>query len=188
MTAYILGKHESVLNYSHINWSEKESYGLNEAAQVMNTKYGFTGHESLVYFYGVHQIPFVFTSKSFEYNEINHPLIIDKIKSLILKKVLNSIKESDISLRFYLSAAKNNEDIQYPNYWSILHLAIFYLIKKGYNNIELIGCNNTKGDIPKYGSNTSEEKLKYVNYHTQKIINLAKELNINIIRHEKETI
>jgi hypothetical protein len=56
-------------------------------------------------------------------------LAVDTIKQLYTSIAFTWVHESDEILLKYIEAAIAQKDISYPNYWTILHLAIFYCLK-----------------------------------------------------------
>jgi hypothetical protein len=169
--AYIIGKHENAGMFSGIDWSKYDSFGLNHAAKILKTKYGFTGHKVVEDYYIENEIPYIATSPLFE--EIEPSSNIDYIKQMYTGISFSFVNESDNALQGYIDAAIDKKDIKYPNYFTVLHLAIFYCLKRGYKEIVLIGCANKNGDIGSVESNTNEKTLQYQRYHTDAIIRLS---------------
>jgi len=108
-----------------------------------------------------------------------------KRRSLYYKEITQTqtdTREYDYSaldIEPFIRAAIEKQDTDYPNYWTTLHPAIFYCIKKGFTKIYLAGCNNTPGKI----KDASEPlNLAYMKRHTDRIINVAKKHSIQIIQ------
>jgi hypothetical protein len=99
-------------------------------------------------------------------------LAVDTIKQLYTSIAFTWVHESDEILLKYIEAAIAQKDISYPNYWTILHLAIFYCLKH-YDEIVLIVCANIKGDLGAVGSNSSPKHQDYQRYHTDRLIELS---------------
>jgi hypothetical protein len=169
-TAYIIGKHENAAYFSGIDWKKYDSYGLNEAALLLKTKWGFTGHEHIESKYIDVGVNYICTKPTFENTQPR--LSCDTIKQIPPPKCFIFENESDEILSKYIKAAITQKDIPYPNYWTILHLAIFYCLKH-YDEIALIGCANKKGDLGGVGSNSSEKHQDYQRYHTDRLIELS---------------
>jgi hypothetical protein len=176
-TAYILGKGASLSDHLHIDWSSKVSYGLNEAAVVANTQYGFTGHEKKIDFYEENAKKYVLAYPTFEFNYLKPPLAVDFINNYAPDVYYTLTNERKEFIDFQVDLAANGIDYRFRQYGTILHLAIFYLILKGHKKINLIGCRGECNSIPPY-VNTGNRK--YQRHHTDLIIESAKRHNINI--------
>ena len=169
-TAYIIGKHENAAYFSAIDWKKYDSYGLNEAAMLLKTKWGFTGHQHIESKYIDLGVNYICTKPTFENTQPR--LSFDTIKQLYTSIAFTWVYESDEVLLKYIKAAIAQKDIAYPNYWTILHPAIFYCLKH-YDEIVLIGCANKKGDLGAVGSNSSAKHQDYQRYHTDRLIKLS---------------
>jgi len=168
--AYIIGKHENAAFFSCIDWSKYDSYGLNHAALQLKTKYGFTGHAKIEKLFIKQKKQYISTFPMFEGVNPNKP--IDSIRQYHPKIASDFANESDEILKMFIDSAIQEKDFVYPQYWTILHCAIFYCLKH-YDEIVLIGCANTKGDLQPFGSNASDRHLNYQRYHTDKLIELS---------------
>lgn len=165
------------------------SIGLNHIAFEFNTKYAFTGHKAVYEYYLENKIS---KDKIILINPLaEEESIIDTFDYIEYdindRNVFtyNYVYRDNKHFRHFLEAAINNESIPYPNYFSVLASAIYYLIKNKYNNIVLAGCNGDRervGNWEHLDENPNEKMIKYRIFHQTKLIQIAKEYNINIIQ------
>lgn len=173
---YIIGKHPRGQKYrKYRRWKNVESIGLNDAAYLYGTKYAMTGHDEslkLLYQHG-------FTDNIFVINPPFDPVFE-------LKYPAKSIRYSGISdkqnypyelVRQMVLDAIEKKDRPYYDFWTILHPCICLVIKDGAKEITLIGCNLTKGHLPKMEDG---KMLEYALYHTTLMVKACRELGVKV--------
>jgi hypothetical protein len=156
-----------------------ESFGLNRAAITHKTKYAFAGHDDNLMEYerlGMFNVvtidPTFEGSPRWKFPHCGH------IQQAVPGSVFDMQEQRDSTILTMIQHAQRNEDVEYPNYWTILHLCIFYVIKLGFTEIDLVGC---QCDYEKYEHNSYDaEKAPYMRLHTEKIIRLAATCGITI--------
>ena len=127
-------------------FDKKNSIGLNHAALWYNTEYAMTGHEWIY--------------RQFLEAKLTKIILIDPLFEGKTLKSYDSIgydmdesRNPDNSVKScekYVKSAIRGENIQYPNRLSILHLALFYVLKKGAKEVELLGCANNYNQFREY--------------------------------------
>lgn len=178
MIRHILGKHQSMNEFSDIDFSELDSVGLNEAAIIFNTRYAMTGHGCIMPKYEGRKI--IVTYPSFEGEDFrNHEGVIDYIWQGVPSHIMLREPESVGSIQDVMLCAINKVERAYPNYWTVLHLGIFHAIFKGYRRIFVYGCNHEQGSVNGYEEGRYYE---YMETHTEKIIKAGKALGVEIVR------
>lgn len=178
MIRHIIGKHSSAQEFIDLNWRELDGVGLNDAAVIFNTRYAMTGHGDIMPILAGRQI--IVTYPSFENEDFrNSPGVIDHIRQGVPQHVMLREPESQASIEDVMLCAINGVDRAYPNYWTVLHLAIFHAILRGYRRIFVYGCNHETGCLPGYQEGRYYE---YIEQHTLKIIEAGAKLGIEIVR------
>jgi hypothetical protein len=137
---------------------------------LLKTKWGFTGHQHIESKYIDNGVNYIATKPLFENTQPR--LAVDTIKQSPPQKCFIFENESDEILLKYIDSAIAQKDIAYPNYWTILHPAIFYCLKH-YDEIVLIGCANKKGTLGGSYSNEEVKTQDYQRYHTDRLIKLS---------------
>jgi len=126
------------------NFPYKDSYGLNQAALWHRTEFGFSGHKPITDEYKAHRgVQFITIDPCFELKHIENAYDY-------IKWDAHETRSYDCSVEYclkYVKSAINGEDIAYPNRLTILHMALFYVLKKGYKDIDLIGCANNYDEL-----------------------------------------
>lgn len=192
-TAYIIGKHESVKGFANLIPCLNNTYGINHAALWYNTQFAFTGHEEIfkLFFEGGEYSPvphdhIIVAQPFFEGTKAHLSQYAASIKQNSNEDVHKYVDLTDGELRYHmLNAFQKNINFYFPNYWTSLHLLIFYLIWHGFNEIHIMGCNLEVCDTL---SNLTQEQCEYAKRHTTRMINIAHEMGINICWHESRTM
>jgi len=191
--AYIVGS--SPFGTLPFNAKETECIGLNVASIDYNTKYAIAGHEINMNEFkraGLDNVIAVLPSFDAVPTTIKYT---DYIKHSSPNEVYCLQEVSDDFIEEKIISAINNEDCEYPNFMTVLHLAIFYWIKKGYRKIELHKCNldwliamhdeteTLHKRITDYNAtwvDTATKQQPYMIYHTEKMIRIALKHGIEI--------
>lgn len=181
MKAYIIGS--SLSGIVGIDCQNTECYGLNWAAINHKTKYAFSGHNTILDEFkrlGIKNV--IGCDPTFENSSIQNYQTIDSIKQGVPQSVFDLIDQDDKEVKKMIFNAVSGVECAYPNYWTVLHLAIFYLIKKGFKEIDLICCHNDYEKYPttKYEIEYHRTRAPYMRTHTGKIVELAKDYDIKI--------
>jgi len=174
--AYIIGKNQSAKQHINFNPADVDSFGLNQAAIWYNTKWAITGHESVyneLIKAGLGNI--ILPDPLFEGKSINNLVHIDSIRHKKGFYALNFQETPDHEIEYLIANAAEGRDIHYDNYYTILHICLYYCIKKGYREIDLFGCNNTYPEKP-----SDKHLADYMRLHTGKMIEIAKKYAITI--------
>lgn len=182
---YIIGKNISAATFPKDFFKDKTTIGLNHAATIFNTTYGFTGHTWEVKNYDLAGYPLekrIYTNPLFEktiaeggfsyINQRENPSI-DRLE----------LQPDDVIIENIEDALSGAVECDFDNFWTILHLAIFWCIQRGHRDIRLIGCNNTYGSIHK----DDMRHHHFVRYHTDRIIELSAERGVNITKYRDYT-
>ena len=181
---YILGKNKTIDTFPKDYFEGKVTLGLNHQAVKFNTSLGITGHDHVIDFWNESEYPerrWIVTDPTFEGR--NHLGALRRINQKVKPEVMNLEKQSDEDIFENIANALSGcHNCRYDNYWTILHLAIFWSIRQGFDKINLIGCNNTKGVSGDY---TEMQNIEYAKYHTERIIELADQVGIEIIWHKE---
>jgi len=173
---YILGKHPRGQKYRrYCNWQQVESIGLNDAAYIYGTKWAMTGHdESLQILYNKG-----FTSNVVVINPPFDSCFELKYDSPFIRYAGICDKQNHPYelVRQMVADAIAKADRPYHDFWTILHPCICYVLKEGATQITLIGCNLTKGHLPKM-----EEGIRhdYALHHTELMVRACRELGIKV--------
>lgn len=186
---FIIGKHESVQQFSDTNWKQFESYGINQAAHWYNTKYAFTAHQEA--------FQYLCTCVNFKNLVIGYPMYegakINDNEFGFFRHVLRQNPGEDVykhvpltngELKHHLLKALNKDETFYfPNYWTSLHLCIFHMIWFGYTRIHLIGCN-MEGDFWP----DQPQSREYAIDHTTRLMAEAQTIGIEILWHKSRNL
>lgn len=173
---YIIGKHPRGQHYKDFqDWKAVESIGLNEAAYLYGTKLAITGHNAVLqklYENGystniiIPDAPFdAFMDIKHECLTIKHAGISDKHNhpyKLIKQMVADAIAK---------------KDRPYFDFWTVLHLAISYVLIEGAKEITLIGCNLTTGVLP---GMLPGKNINYALHHTNLIVLACRQYGIKV--------
>jgi len=173
---YIIGKHPRGLEYKGLaDWPNVNSIGLNDASYIYGTKYAMTGHwDSLEFIYqNGYTTNVIIPDTPFEdCIDIKYPAfrighaLIDTTKDQPYRLVLQMVKD-----------AIKKKDRRYFQFWTILHLAICYVLIQGAKEITLIGCNQTDGTL--YGM-LPGERMDYQYRHTVMMLKACKQNRIKV--------
>ena len=129
-------------------WEKKNSFGLNRAAIDYQTEFAFTGHEEWIQKYRELRMKNVIAIDPLFENI--HVEAIDYIKY-----DMGEARNPEMGVEYcreWVQRAIRKEDIGYHNRLSILHMAMFYVIKKGFKQIDIIGCANNYDKINGYNA------------------------------------
>lgn len=173
---YIIGKHPRGQHYKRFrNWKDVKSIGLNEAAYIYGTKYAMTGHNSVL-------------QKLYENGYTTNVIIPDAPFDpfMDIKHECLTIKHAGISdkhnhpyelIREMVADAIAKKDRPYFDFWTVLHLAISYVLIEGAKEITLIGCNQTPGFLP---GMLPGKRIDYALHHTELMVDACRELGIKV--------
>lgn len=185
---WILGKHPSILEWPRNFFLGKDSIGLNSIPG-----YGFqvdrvmTGHIDNLKIYKEKGIPrrkWILVRPMFDAHTIgssgywinwNRHRKPHQHVDLTPDEILTYLKRAR---HCFLNGNKNGH---FPNFWSVLHLAIFFAITEGSSTIHLAGCNNEPGRLQ--GASTFNHS-DYARRHTQMLIDAAPQVGVKIHWHK----
>lgn len=167
----IIGKHpnapKQLAELNHLD--AYNSIGLNEAAALFRTRYAITGHGSVLdrlHANGVQAEQIIGVLSPFDPLQIwqgSTPRIGDFIRHDWQPEF------SQEQMDAMVQAARENRDINYGQWWSVLHLAVFYALKKGAQGITIIGCDHTPGTLPGMVKG-AEEHFDMLRRHTEMLV------------------
>ncbi|MFA6260384.1 MAG: hypothetical protein WC760_02880 [Bacteroidia bacterium] len=160
------------------------SYGLNYAASKRNTQFAFTGHQK-VYDTYIHLgiLDIIGIDPTFEGRKF--PDLLDVIR-FDPHQAHNYDCSEDYAMR-YVIAAIAGEDIAYPNRMTILHLAMFYCLKKGYTEIDLLACANNYDELGSISQDHERGNAPYMRAFTGAIVACAARCGVKINWIKQET-
>lgn len=179
----VIGKNPKVVNHlAALNWPEVicNSIGLNEAATLFATDYAITGHGKVhktLIENGIKPNQIIVPLSPFDAVQLyegNRAMFGDFIRH---DWVSDAVDMPFSEMERYVQAAIAKNDIPYPQFWSVLHLAIFYAIKNGAEIITIAGCNHTKGVLHGMLAG-ADDKNDYLYRHTSLLVDACNENGI----------
>ena len=175
-TTTIIGKHHSA--YQYLRRVSGTTIGLNQAALAFHTDFAISGHDVVIDMFkltGVFPERTIACYPSFEGTNHRTP---HWIKSGQFRE---TIELKDLPLEwienFVISAVKNDTKALYPNFGSILHLAMFYAVSHGATKLILIGVDNTPSASAMYPDMIHHD---YVRKHTAILVELFQKHGIDV--------
>lgn len=198
--AVVIGKNKTIETYPRDFHKNLKSMviGMNDVFVDLDTEYGFAGHDVSINRY-------ISQMKNIDNVIIVNPTF-EGTKWKIFKKTIDNkiyaageldadiyrlISKSDEHLHYYINAAKNKENIPYPNYNTVLFNVLYWLIKNDTYKVYLCGCN-LLGEWTDTISHASvgevvRNSFAYARQHLDRFILIAKEYGIEIILCEDYT-
>lgn len=184
----ILGKHPSILTFPKDFFKDKITMGLNHAAIMFDTTFAFTGHDNVLEDYkeaGINNNKIITWCPTVE-NSVNSFygdcifMPTDKNGKFEVNSYLKNLELTPEWLVELIvdKAISGDKTFPYTNWGTCLHCAIFYCLFNGHKEINLYGCNNTKGTIE--GFNDNDINVDYWKYHTDLIIKICNNKGIKI--------
>lgn len=143
----IVGKNKSILSYPFNFFARRHSIGINQAASLFNTQFGFSAHKSVIKELREHFPDGRLKGITFAAKEI--PCDIGHVDGLF-----EYIKYDPLPLdQGYVStcvehALAGDKDFGYRMHSTSLHLLMFWAIYSGYKVVNLMGCNNNPQCLP----------------------------------------
>jgi hypothetical protein len=173
---YIIGKHPRGLEYKGLaDWQNVNSIGLNDASYLYGTKYAMTGHKKPLesIYENAYTTNVIIPDTPFCKDiQIIHPAIRIRHGHIETSKdqpyhVVKRMVEDAIKKR----------NRKYFQFWTILHLAICYVLMQGAKEITLIGSNQTNGTLP---GMLPGAKMDYQRRHTEMMVKACREFGIKV--------
>jgi hypothetical protein len=176
MTTTIIGKHPSA--YQHLHLVSGQTIGLNQAALAFKTDFAMSGHDVVIDMFkltGFFPERTIACYPSFEGTNHRTPHWIKN------GQYRQTIERKDLPLEwienFVISAVNRDHKALYPNFWSILHLAMFYAVSNGATKLILIGVDNTPSGSEMYPDMVHHD---YVRKHTAILVELFQKHGIDV--------
>lgn len=189
MKTWIVGKHPSILDWPEGFFKGKNSIGLNSAGYLFEVDRVMTGHEDNIRGYKLKKIPrlnWILVRPMFD---MGGRSIVSSGHYINWNRHPKPHRHEDLSpgeIKVFLERALNahksgTKTPGFPNFWTVLHLAIFFSIMEGATEIHLAGCNNEPG--VKLDSSGPFLHAEYANRHTVMMMEEAAKLGVTIHRH-----
>ncbi len=172
----IIGKHTNAYQFLHA--IKGTTIGLNQAALAHKTDFAMTGHQviyNMLKCTEYHAERIIATNPMFEppfhvqakhhINYLHKPDIIN-LTPYTYEKVAHFV---NIAISRGLTA-------NYPNWWTILHLAMFFALAHNPKSITIIGCDNTPAPYSPYPDMLHHD---YVRQHTHHLVNATNAAGIS---------
>lgn len=181
--AHIVGKNESALSYPPGWFTSRSSFGLNEAALLNGCMVAVTGHQKILGKFLKAGIAF---GRIVSTNPLYENVAVPRgVRMINFQPDPNAVAVKEIekeAMKPHVEAALRGEwSHKFPNYWSILHHCLFYLLLTGHKEIHIHGCNLTPKGVP---GSVPLKHGEYCRRHTGKLIEVIREAGVDVFWHQ----
>ena len=170
----IIGKHTNAYHFLHA--IKGTTIGLNQAALAHKTDFAMTGHEAIMTMLkATPYYPERVISLTPMFEQTNHPTKY-RIGNLQDRGTIERKRYTYEQVLSYVQIA-NTQGIKakYPNWWTILHPAIFFAVAHHPKSITIIGCDNTPAPHNPYPDMIHHS---YARQHTGRMVKACREIGI----------
>jgi len=175
-TTTIIGKHPSA--YQHLHRVSGQTIGLNQAALAFHTDFAMSGHDVVIDMFKLTGFFPDRTIACYPSFEGSWPKSKYHVKHLHVPDIIAK-KQMPINwIENFVAAAVNRDTSKgYPNFWTILHLAMFYAVSHGATKLILIGVDNTPSASTMYPDMINHD---YARKHTAILVQLFQKHGIDV--------
>lgn len=172
----IIGKHTNAYQFLHA--IKGTTIGLNQAALAHKTDFAMTGHQviyNMLKSTCYHPERIIATNPMFE--QPSHVQAKHHINYLHKPDIINLTPYTYKQVSHFVNMAiSRGLAANYPNWWTILHLAMFFALAHNPKSITIIGCDNTPAPHNPYPDMLHHD---YVRQHTHHLVNATNAAGIS---------